>query len=267
MEGIMLGQYLPVESYVHRLDPRTKILSALLVVLAVLAAGWAGLAVTALTVGAGIVLARISPRVLWRQVRALIPVMAFTVLLQLLFTPGQELFGAGPVRVSIQGLLAGLDLLVRMILIISAGIILTSTTSTLSLAAGLEAILGPLGRLGVPVHGVVMALTIAVRFVPVIFEEAGTILSAQISRGAGFYGPGLARRAAAAVSLMVPLLVGAFRRSEELATAMEARCYRAAAGRSRMHPLKFSASDPACILLCGLTLAAALALRTASPLV
>lgn len=265
LESIWLGQYLPVESPVHRLDPRTKILSALLAMLAALTGGPAGLALTALLAGAGIILARITPALFWRQMRPLGVIIAITVLLQVIFTPGSDLT-AGSARISAQGLLAGLELLVRLVIIITVGIILTATTSTLSLAAGMEALLKPLGRLGLPVHEVVMAVTIAVRFVPVIFEEARTIMSAQISRGAGFYGPGLARRSAAVISLMVPLLVGAFRRSDELATAMEARCYRGGAGRTRMNPLNFSTNDLACMSLCGATLAAALALRAAAPL-
>jgi len=267
LEGIWLGQYLPVESPVHRLDPRTKILSALLVMLAALTGGPAGLALTVVLAGSGIILARITPALFWRQLRPLGVIIAITVLLQVIFTPGSNLPGEGPVRVSAQGLLAGLELMTRLVLIISVGITLTATTSALSLAAGMEALLKPLGRLGLPVHEVVMAVTIAVRFVPVIFEEARTIMSAQISRGAGFYGPGLARRSAAIISLMVPLLVGAFRRSDELATAMEARCYRGGAGRTRMNPLKFSTADLACMLICGATLAAALALRGRPPLI
>lgn len=261
MEGIMPGQYLPGDSAFHRLDPRTKIIAGLGAMLAALAANGAGLAVTAGLVGAGLAVSRITLPVLWRQVRALVLIITVTVLIQTFLTPGEALLEAGPVRVSAGGLLAGLDLLARLVLIIAAGIVLTSTTSTLSLAAGMESLLGPLGRLGVPVHEAVMAVTIAVGFVPVVFEEAATIMRAQISRGAGFYGPGPARRVKAVVSLMVPLLVGAFRRCEELATAMEARCYRGGSGRTRMRPLKFSASDLACLLLCGAGLAVVLALR------
>ncbi|MFZ5634496.1 MAG: energy-coupling factor transporter transmembrane component T family protein [Bacillota bacterium] len=245
---------MPIQSAIHRLDPRTKILSALFIMLAVLVAGWAGMALAALLAGAGILLARITPQVLWRQTRSLGLIIVITVLLQALFTPGDVLYRAGPVQVSAQGLTAGIDLLARLVLIISAGLILTATTSTLSLAAGMEALLKPLGRLGLPVHEIVMAVTIAVRFVPVIFEEARVIAGAQISRGAGFRGPGL-------ISLMVPLLVGAFRRSEELATAMEARCYRGGAGRTRMNELRFSGTDIMCMLLCGIAPVAAVLLR------
>lgn len=261
MEGVALGQYLPVESPIHRLDPRTKIISMLLTMLAVFMSGWWGLAVAALPVGAGIVLARLTPSLLWQQVRPLRLIVLITILFQVLLTPGEAIFGVGPVHITAQGLLAGLDLLAKIILIVSAGITLTATTSILSLTEGLEALLKPLGRLGLPVHEIVLAITIAIRFVPVILDEARSIMSAQISRGAGFYGPGPARRAAAVVSLLVPLLVGAFRRSDELATAMEARCYRGGAGRTPMHDLTFSAGDGICLLLCGFTPVAAVLLR------
>jgi energy-coupling factor transport system permease protein len=154
--------------------------------------------------------------------------------------------------------------LIRLVLVISAGIIMAATTSPLKLAAGMELLLKPLGKLGIPVYEIVMAITIAVSFVPFIFEEARTIMSAQLSRGAGFYGPGLARRAGAVVSLMVPLLTGALRRSDELATAMEARCYRGGGGRTRMNPLRFSSADIICLLLSGITLAAVVLQRLVS---
>lgn len=259
-----LGQYLPVDSMVHRLDPRTKILSALFAITAVLASGWAGLAASAALAGAGMALGRVTLPVLWRQARSLGFIIMITVLLQVLFTPGNELFRAGPVHISGRGLLAGLDLAARLVLITALGIVLTSTTSTLRLAAGLEELLKPLARLGVPVHEVVMAVTVAVRFVPVIFEEAGTIMNAQISRGAGFGGPGPARRATAFISLMVPLLVAALRRSEELATAMEARCYQGGR-RTRMNALKFSTGDAVCMFFCVFVLACALASRGTLP--
>lgn len=261
LEGILLGQYLPVDSPVHRLDPRTKILSMLFIMLAVFMSGFAGLAVAALPVAAGIILAKLSPYLLWQQIRPMRLIVLATILLQALLTPGEAILAAGPVSITVQGLLAGLDLLIRIILIIMAGITLTATTSLLSLTEGLESLLKPLGRLGLPVHEMVMAITISVRFVPVILEEARTIMSAQISRGAGFYGPGPAKRAKAVVSLMVPLLVGAFRRSDELATAMEARCYRGGAGRTPLNELAFSTGDVVCILFCGIVPVSALLLR------
>lgn len=247
----MLGQYLPVESTVHRLDPRAKLLSALSAMLAVLLADWPGLALTALLAGAGLWQARVGLPLIWGQVRSLALIMAITFILQALFTPGEILFAAGPLTVTRQGLVSGLDLVARLILIIFFGLILTATTTTLNLAAGLESLLKPLGRLRLPVHGVVMAVTIAARFVPVIFDEARAIYEAQISRGAGFHGRGPAGRMAALVSLLVPLLVGAMRRSEELATAMEARCY-SGIGRTRLKALAFTAGDAVCLALCGL---------------
>ncbi len=264
LENILPGQYLPVESPIHRLDSRTKIISSLAVMTAVLIPGWAGPVLASFPVCAGVLLARISPRLLWMHVRSVRLIMAVTFLFQTLFTPGDVLLGAGPLSVTVQGIQSGVDLLLRIALIFTAGIILTSTTSPLSLASGMEYLFRPLGRLGLPVHEMVMAVTMAMRFVPVIFEEARTIMSAQISRGAGFYGPGLARRAAAVTALMVPLLVGAFRRSEDLAAAMEARCYRGGTGRTRIDEPVFSTGDVICAVICGVTPVAAVLLRTAA---
>lgn len=257
MEGIALGQYLPVQSAIHRLDPRSKFISALFIITAALTAGWAGLGAAALAAGAGVYFSRIPAGVLLKQIKSIWFIILVTFLMQVLLTPGEILYAAGSFSITAQGLYAGLDLMTRLLVIISAGIILTATTSSLSLAAGMEALLSPLGRLGIPVHEVVMAVTIAVRFVPVILEEAGVIMSAQASRGAGFYGPGLSKRAGALISLMVPLLAGAFRRSEELATAMEARCYRGGDGRTRMNVLSLSAGDAACMAVSGIVMAAA----------
>lgn len=261
MEGMAPGQYLPMESAIHRLDPRAKFISAVFLMMAALTSGWAGMGVTALCITAGIILSRIPAGVLGMQIKSLRLIIIITILFQILFTPGNVLYSAGPIQITIQGLTAGLDLLARLVLVIFTGIILTSTTSSFSLAAGMEILFKPLNRLGIPVHELVMAVTIAIRFVPVVFEEAGMIVNAQISRGAAFNGPGLARRAGAVVSLMVPLLTGALRRSDELATAMEARCYSGGAGRTRMNVLAITTGDIICMLFSGVTLAAAVILR------
>lgn len=263
MDGVTLGQYLPLQSAIHRLDPRSKFLSSVFVILTALTAGWAGLMAAALLTGAGFYISRIPPRVLWLQLKSLRFIIIITFLLKALLTPGDTIFAAGLFIITEQGLAEGLELLTRLLVVISAGIILTATTSSLSLAAGMEVIFKPLGRVGIPVHEIVMAITIAVRFVPVILEEARAIMNAQASRGAGFYGPGLTKRAGAMVSLVVPLLTGAFRRSEELATAMEARCYRGGAGRTRMNVLAFGTGDVVCMAVSAIILAAAVFERVA----
>lgn len=263
MEGIALGQYLPVESSIHRLDPRTKLLSAFLLMAAIIAGGRTGMALGGLITVSGIIAARIPLNVLWRQVRLLGLIILVSVLLQAILTPGDVLIEAGPVKMTVQGLESASDLFVRIVLIVFNGIILTSTTTSLSLSSGMEFFLKPLGRLGVPVAEIVMAVSIAIRFIPVITEEAQIIISAQVSRGVGFHGPGPGRRARAVVSLMVPLLTGAIRRSDDLATAMEARCYQGGAGRTSMHNMAFTRVDIICLLLSGTSLVAAVITRVA----
>ncbi|HBV96134.1 MAG: hypothetical protein JL50_05850 [Peptococcaceae bacterium BICA1-7] len=257
----MLGQYLPVESAIHRLDPRAKLLSTFLLIAAVMAGGWAGMAIGGLITAAGVMAARLPLGVLWRQVRLLGLIILASVLVQILFTPGDVVLSAGPVKVTVQGLVSGVTLLIKILLVVLTGIILTSTTTSLRLASGIELLLKPLGRLGIPVHEIVMALSIAIRFIPVITEEAQHIINAQLSRGVAFYGPGLGRRAKAVISLVVPLLTGVLRRSDDLATAMEARCYRGGAGRTRMHAMVFKRADVMCLLMTGTSLVAAVLLR------
>lgn len=260
MEGTF-GYYLPIESAMHRLDPRTKIISSVFVMLTIFTAGWAGMFFATLLVSAGIISARIPLSIFLKQVKLFWLIIVFTVLFQVLLTPGDIIYEWRYLHISSQGVMAGLELMMRLVLAISVAIILTTTTTTLSLASGLEALLKPLRKLGVPVSEIIMAITIAVRFVPVIFEETRVIIIAQMARGAGFHGPGLVKRFSALISIMVPLLTSAFRRSEDLAMAMEARCYQGGAYRTSMRELVFSFTDVACLLISGATLVITLVLQ------
>lgn len=253
MEGT-LGYYLPIESKVHRLDPRTKLISSIFLILTIFTAGWSGIFFATMLVIVGIISARIPRSIFWKQVKLFWLIIVFTVFFQVLFTPGDIIYEWRYIHITSQGVMAGLELMMRLLLAISVAIILTATTTTLSLASGLENLLKPLKKLGVPVTEIIMAITIAVRFVPVIFEEAKVIINAQISRGAGFHGPGLVKRFRALISIMVPLLASALRRSDDLGTAMEARCYQGGANRTSMRELVFSFTDVAYLLISGATL-------------
>ncbi|MFZ5597020.1 MAG: energy-coupling factor transporter transmembrane component T family protein [Bacillota bacterium] len=263
MEGALLGQFLPVDSVIHRLDPRSKFISALFITLAVLIPGWLGMTLAAPVVCAGVVLSGITPLFLWKQVKSFWFILALTVLFQVFSTAGDALYRVGPVYITSRGLWAGLELLVRLVLVIMAGTVLMATTTALNLAAGIERLLKPVSRLGIPVNEIVLAVTIAIGFVPVILEEARIILSSQFSRGAGFYGRGPAEKARSVFNLMIPLLAGTLRRSEDLATAMEARCYRGGTGRTSVNVLALSYRDAICILICGLPLILAAAIQVA----
>ncbi|HHW42885.1 MAG TPA: energy-coupling factor transporter transmembrane protein EcfT [Desulfotomaculum sp.] len=261
-EGITLGQYVPGQSFIHRLDPRTKILCAFLAMLAVLVAN-RPVAIILLTLLTLLFtgLSGLSLRLVAGTLRPFRVILAVTFILQVFFTPGEALLALGPLAVSREGLELGAVILWRLTLLVIISSLLTLTTSPVKLTAGLESLLTPLQRFGVPAHELAMMMTIALRFVPTLLEEAGQVYRAQQSRGAAFTRGGPVRRLQGVIPLLVPLFAGAFRRAEDLTTAMEIRCYRGGANRTRMHQLKFSRNDWLVLLLACLTLAVILALR------
>ncbi len=262
LSGITLGQYVPGRSFIHRLDPRTKILACAMLILAVLVcnrpAGYAILTLGTLLALGG---AGTSPRLVMSVLRPFWIILTLTLVLQLFFTPGLALFALGPLHVTREGLVLGGQILWRLTLLIIFSSLLTLTTSPLMLTAALESLLKPLKRLGVPAFDLAMMMTIALRFIPTLLQEAQQIIKAQQSRGAVFSRGGLTRRVRGLVPLLVPLFAGAFRRAEELATAMEIRCYRVGANRTRMHQLRYSRRDYIVLVGAGAVLAATFALR------
>ncbi|GBF31921.1 transmembrane component of general energizing module of ECF transporters [Desulfocucumis palustris] len=242
-DGLMVGQYIPANSPVHRLDPRTKILSMLLLITAAaLAKGTGFLPVAAVSVFA-LLLSRVPFLFLWRGFKALWVILFITFILQIFFTPGETIYTAGPLTITKEGLLLGGQMLLRLVLLILISSLLTMTTTPVGLTAGIEHLGRPLQRFGVPVHEMAMMMTIALRFVPTLLQEAFTVSRAQQSRGAGLSGVTLERKFTALVSLMVPVFAGAFRRAEELSTAMETRCYHGGAGRTKMKLLTYHPGD------------------------
>jgi energy-coupling factor transport system permease protein len=258
---ITMGQYIPGESLLHRLDPRTKVACVLFVAAAVLAASsWIGFIPAVLITMAAIAISRFSPRLIIGGLRPLWLILAVTFLLQLLLTPGEVLVALGPLKISREGLEAGIQLFLTLVLIIFLASLLTQTTSPVALTAGLESMLGPLKRLGVPAHELAMMMTIAMSFIPTLLQEADILHKAQRSRGAGLAG-GPAGWLKNMLPLLVPLFAGAIRRAEDLATAMEARCYRGGANRTRIRSLHFAPADFAVMAVCLAVLAVTLVLR------
>jgi energy-coupling factor transport system permease protein len=258
---ITMGQYIPGESVLHRLDPRTKLACVLIVAITVLAAaGWVGFVPSVLVAVGAIVLSGFSPRLILGGLRPLWLILAVTFLLQLLLTPGEILFQLGPLKATWGGLEAGSQLFLRLALLIFLASLLTQTTSPVSLTAGLESLLAPFARLGVPAHELAMMMTIALGFIPTLLQEADILIKAQRSRGAGLAG-GPAGWLKNMLPLLVPLFAGAIRRAEELATAMEARCYRGGANRTRIRNLRLGPADYTAIAVCFTTLAGTLVLR------
>jgi len=240
-----IGRFYPVASPLHALDPRAKILAtAVLAVGLFLVDSITGFLVVATAVAALVAVSGIPAGVFLRVLRPVALIVALTVAFQVLFSrEGATLVEWGPLEVHSGGLRLGAFLALRIILLVSAAGLLTATTAPVALADGIEDLLSPLKKLRFPAHEVAMMMTIALRFIPTLGEEAEKITRAQAARGADFSEGGPLRRARALVPVLVPLTVGAFRRADELADAMESRGYRGGEGRTRYRELRFGARD------------------------
>lgn len=251
---LTIGMYMPGDSLVHRLDSRTKLAAVTLLMVAIfLAVDWPGIiALTAL-----LLIAYHTARLPWGLAlagfRPLIWILVIALPLQLLLTPGEPWFSLGPLTVTWEGVVQSGWLLFRLGALIFTASLLTLTTSPVALSDGLEKLLKPLERVRLPAHELAMVITIALRFIPLFSEEADKISKAQKARGAELDSGRLTKRIKAVASILVPLLVGAFRRADELAVAMESRCYRGGQGRTRLRSESWSSKD-------FIVLAAALAL-------
>ncbi|MDR5709193.1 MAG: energy-coupling factor transporter transmembrane component T [Armatimonadota bacterium] len=247
LRSLSIGQYIPRNSPVHRLDPRTKLLTttAFMVALFLVRSFW-GFAVFAAFLGVTLALAQIPVGFALRSLRPVLFLLLLALVLQLFFGApegGTVLVRLGPLVATREGLIQGLFVTARLVLLIVGTSLLTYTTSPVAIADGLERLLNPLRRVGVPAHELAMMMTIALRFIPTLVEETEKIIKAQMGRGADFQSGGPLRRARALLPVLIPLFVSAFRRAEELALAMEARCYRGGEGRTRMKQLRYTSHD------------------------
>lgn len=243
-KDLTLGQYYPVESLVHRLDPRGKLLATLLYLISLFVAGSPLAYLTAiLALGSMIALSRISLKYMLRGLKGILFLLLFSVLLNLFLTPGRVLVSFWIIRITEEGLIQAGKMALRLVLLLLGSSLLTFTTTPTGITDGLEQGLSFLKLIRIPVHEIAMMMSIALRFLPVLTEELDKIERAQMARGADFESGNLLRRAKALVPVLVPLLISAFRRAGELATAMEARCYHGGEGRTRMKPLQFQRAD------------------------
>jgi energy-coupling factor transport system permease protein len=245
LRDITLGQYYPVDSPVHRLDPRTKILLTMLFIIAVFLASQLYLYVFILGfLSLSVYLSRLPARMIIRSIRPMRILLVFTFILNLFFGTGETaLLRIGPVIIWQEGLLNALHFTLRLVFLVMGSSVLTLTTSPVTLTDGLETLASPLKVIKFPAHEMAMMMTIALRFIPTLVEEADKIMKAQTARGADFTSGNLMARARAMVPLLVPLFVSAFRRAGDLAMAMEARCYHGGEGRTRLHVLKIGRGD------------------------
>lgn len=244
LTDITLGQYYPGNSFLHRMDPRAKILCTMLFIVAIFFAKslWSYLLVAAF-IGLSISISGVPVKMVYKAVKPLWIILLFTLLIHIFTTPGEEIFGWGWFHVSREGVVQGVAMTLRLVFLIAFSSLLTYTTSPIVLTDGIEALLTPFKGIGVPAHELAMMMTIALRFIPTLLEETDRIMKAQSSRGADFSTGNLWQRAKAMVPLLVPLFISAFRRADDLATAMEARCYRGGEGRTKMHVLTYTSLD------------------------
>lgn len=242
--NITLGQYYPGHSPLHRLDPRAKLLAMPLIIAGVLLAqGPIGYLIASLPLIFGYAVAKVPLTTLWRGMRFLWIFLFISLVIQSITYPGEPLWEWGIISISREGLLLGLRLIYRLALLVLAAMLLTTTTTPVNLTGAMEKLLKPLKRIGVPVHELAMMMTIALRFVPTLLEEAEVVMKAQQARGGSFTTGSWEKRLKAATALLVPLLAGSLRRAEELAIAMEARCYRGDNGRTRLNQYQYCYLD------------------------
>ena len=245
MKDITLGQYFPGNTAAHKLDPRTKILLVVLYITALFTAkSFLAYGLMALVLAACVRVSRVGLKALVKGLKPVLFIIIFTGILNLFFTPGEGVLWAwGPLQITTSGLRNAAFMVLRIMLLIMGTFLMTYTTSPISLTDGLERLLNGLKRFRVPVHELTMIMSIALRFIPTLIEETDKIMSAQKARGADFESGNLIQKAKALIPILVPLFISAFRRADELATAMECRCYHGGEGRTKLHVLKYEARD------------------------
>lgn len=245
LKGITIGQFYPGDSFFHHLEPRIKIglITAYVVFLFLVNTAFGYLAMMLLTLSV-IVIAKLPLKLMLRGLKPLFFIIGFTLFLHVFFTKGGVvLIQLGRFTVESEGVSTGLMMAWRLILLVSTTSLLTLTTSPIALTDAIEGILSPLRPIGVPAHELAMMMTIALRFIPTLLEEAEKIMKAQKARGADFESGSIMQRAKAMIPLLVPLFISSFRRADDLALAMEARCYRGGKGRTRMKVSKVTKTD------------------------
>lgn len=244
LRDITLGQYYPVDSLIHRLDPRTKLFGTMVFILSLFVANniW-GYLLGTIALAAVIVLTKVPVRFILKGLKAIVILLLISVSFNLFLTPGRELVRFWIFKITWEGIRLAGFMAVRLIYLVVGSSLMTLTTTPNQLTDGLEKGLGFLKRFHVPVHEISMMMSIALRFIPILVEETDKIMKAQMARGADFESGNLVQKAKAMIPLLVPLFISAFRRATDLAMAMEARCYRGGEGRTKMKPLQYSQKD------------------------
>lgn len=262
IRDITIGQFYPADSILHRLDPRVKFIGTFLFLISLFVADsfW-GYALATVFLAAAIGLSKVPVKFMLKGLKPLFIILLITVLFNLFLIPGEVLWSAGFLKITREGVVQAVKIGIRLIYLVIGSSIMTLTTTPNQLTDGMEKILTPLNKIKVPVHEISMMMSIALRFIPILMEETDKIMKAQIARGADFESGNIIQRAKSMVPLLVPLFISAFRRADDLAMAMEARCYHGGDNRTQMKPLVYHRRDYAAYVISVLYLGADIALR------
>ncbi|MDO4307143.1 MAG: energy-coupling factor transporter transmembrane component T [Eubacteriales bacterium] len=262
LRDITLGQYYPADSVLHKLDPRTKLAGTLVFIISVfLFHTFPGYAVATVFLATMIGISRVPVKFIFKGLKAILMILMITVVFNIVLTPGEVLWRWGFLKVTREGIDLAVRMAIRLIYLVIGSSVMTLTTTPNQLTDGLEKALRPLNKIHVPVHEISMMMSIALRFIPILLEETDKIMKAQIARGADFENGNLIQKAKNMIPLLVPLFISAFRRANDLAMAMEARCYHGGDHRTQMKPLKYAVRDRAAYLILAGYLAVAIAFR------
>lgn len=262
IRDITIGQYYPADSLLHRLDPRTKFVGTLAFIVSVFLFHTIPGYLVATVFLAGMILAsKVPVKFMFKGLKSIFVILMITVVFNILLTPGEVLWQWGFLRVTKEGLSLAGRMAIRLTYLVIGSSIMTLTTTPNQLTDGLERLLRPLNKIHVPVHEIAMMMSIALRFIPILLEETDKIMKAQIARGADFENGNLIQKAKNMIPLLVPLFISAFRRANDLAMAMEARCYHGGDRRTQMKPLKYEGRDYISYLILAVYLVIAIAFR------
>ena len=251
LKDITLGQYFPGDTLIHRLDPRTKLLCVILYIVALFnAKSVLTYAIVAVVLTVCILISKVHYKALTRGLKSVYIIVAFTAIMNLFFSGGTPVADVWLLRhITYEGIRSAIAMVLRIVMLIMGTFLLTYTTSPISLTDALEHLLSPLKKLKMPIHELAMMMSIALRFIPTLMEEADKIMKAQMARGADFESGNVFKRAKSMLPILIPLFVNSFRRADELAMAMESRCYHGGEGRTRMRMLKFHMGDLAAVII------------------
>ena len=245
LKDITLGQYFPGKSPIHLLAPRTKLIMLVVYIVALfIASGWVSYVLMLVFLAAVIKISTIPLKSILHGLKPLVMILVFTGILNIFFTAGETVWlELGFIVITKEGVIRAVFMMARILMLVSGTFLMTYTTSPIALTDGLESLMNPLKKIKVPVHELSMMMCIALRFIPTIIEETDKIMSAQKARGADFESGSIIDRAKALIPILVPLFISAFRRADELATAMECRCYQGGDGRTKMKILRYHRWD------------------------